>query len=176
MILVCQLVTGPTPLGANPLTEALWQGEARQIHAAMIAKGYTQLAADWDAFYPSFHSKYPKYSPSQALSVFVGTEAAQGIAGATAQTGGLLGQIPGAAAKGAENVYANPLTAIGTFFGNLMNPNTWLRVAEVLAGLMILYVALKASMTPGGVPVASRKASHTFKDSSKWVAKKVIFK
>lgn len=172
MILVLQL----TPAGTNQFNELLWQQQAQQITKEMLAKGYTQLASDWQSFYPGFHRAHPQYSPSQVLSAFVGTEAAQGIGKAVGQTGSLLGQIPQAAATGAEKVYANPLTAVGTFFGNLMNPHTWLRVAEVLAGMMILYVALKASMTPGGVPVASRKAGGTFKDSGKWIAKKVIFK
>jgi hypothetical protein len=147
-----------------------------QITSELQAKGDTQLASDWQGFYPGFHRQHPAYSPSQVLSAFVGVEAAQGIGSAVGKTGSTLGQIPGAAAKGAESVYANPLTAIGTFFGNLMNPNTWLRVAEVVAGIMILYVALKASMTPGGLPKAGKKTGGTVKDAGKFVAKKVILK
>jgi hypothetical protein len=74
---------------------------------------------------------------------------------------------------------ANPLDALkymANFFNALTQPQTWLRVAEVLVGGMLVYVALKATMTPGGVPVASRKASHTFKDTGKKLAKLAIEK
>ena len=172
MILVLQLA----PAGTTQFNELLWQQQAQQITSELQAKKDTQLASDWQSFYPAFHRQHPNYSPSQVLSVFVGVEASHGIGSAVTQAGSLLGQIPGAAAKGAESVYANPLTAIGTFFGNLMNPKTWLRVAEVLAGVMILYVALKASMTPGGVPQASKKTGGSLKGAAEYVGKKVIFK
>lgn len=173
MILILQL----TPAGTAPgFSELVWQQQAMQIDSELKAKGDTQLASDWEAFYPGFHRQHPQYSPTQVLSVFVGTEATHGIGSAIAQVGSLEGQVPGAAAKGAESIYANPLVAIGTFFGNLMNPHTWLRVAEVLAGMMILYVALKASMTPGGAPAATKKTGGSMKDAGKYIAKKAIFK
>lgn len=42
------------------------------------------------------------------------------------------------------------INAIGDFAARLTEPNTWLRVAEVAIGALLLYVSLKA-MFPGAV-------------------------
>lgn len=58
----------------------------------------------------------------------------------------------------------NPLTglaAIGDFFHRLTEANTWIRVGEVLAGVLVLYIGLKATVTPGGVNVAHQSAKKT---------------
>src|SRR5262249_5195499 len=119
---------------APQFNELLWQQQAQQIHRELVAKGYNELAARWNSFYPSFHRQHPGFSPEQALSVFVGQEAAKGVGNAAQQAGGLLGQIPGAASKGAENaLYSNPLNYlkdIGGFFNALTQASTWVRVAE----------------------------------------------
>jgi hypothetical protein len=76
-------------------------------------------------------------------------------------------------------VVTNPLDflkELADLAHRLTEPATWLRVAEVVAGLTILYVALKAVTTPGGAQVATRKAGSTFKDAGKYVTKKVVFK
>lgn len=50
--------------------------------------------------------------------------------------------------------------AIGDFFNRLTQGNTWLRVGEVVVGLMILYIGLKATtaQTPVGNAVKSATA------------------
>jgi hypothetical protein len=44
---------------------------------------------------------------------------------------------------------SSPLTSVNQFLGNLSNPNTWVRVAEFLAGGLILTVALNAVLRNG---------------------------
>jgi hypothetical protein len=133
----------------------LWQQEALQIYNAMLAKHDTQLAAEWKAFYPTFHQEHPQYSPQQVLSAFVGEVVAGGIGSAIGQTGSVLGEVPGAAAKGAENVVAtltNPLDWLkypADFFHRLTEASTWIRVGEFVVGGMLIYVGLKALLTPG---------------------------
>jgi hypothetical protein len=44
---------------------------------------------------------------------------------------------------------SNPLggiNAIGDFFNRLTQPNTWIRVGEVAAGLLLVYLGLSATM------------------------------
>ena len=38
------------------------------------------------------------------------------------------------------------INAIGDFFNRLTQPNTWIRVGEVAAGLLLLYLGLSATM------------------------------
>jgi hypothetical protein len=73
----------------------------------------------------------------------------------------------------------NPLDSLkflADFFHRLTQPQTWIRVTEVGIGALLIYLALKAVMTPGGVPVASRNAAHTFKDTGKKLAKLAVYK
>jgi hypothetical protein len=56
----------------------------------------------------------------------------------------------------------NPLSgvnAIGDFFNRLTQPNTWIRVGEVVAGLLLIYVGVNALMrdTAAGKAVQSAK-------------------
>jgi hypothetical protein len=78
------------------------------------------------------------------------------------------GQQPG----GPDSNLANPANdigaaanlagvgAIGDFFNRITEPNTWLRVGEVVVGLLILYIGLKATtaQTPVGNAVKSAAA------------------
>lgn len=53
------------------------------------------------------------------------------------------------------------LAAIGDFFARLTEANTWIRVGEFLAGGIILYVGLKAIVTPPGQKVSHQTAVKT---------------
>src|SRR5947209_7351456 len=58
----------------------------------------------------------------------------------------------------------NPLSglnAVGDFFYRLTEAQTWVRVAEVGAGVLLLYMGLKAVVTPGGQHVARRTVRDT---------------
>lgn len=62
------------------------------------------------------------------------------------------------AAKGATSALGG-VAAIGDFFNRLTEKNTWLRVGEVVAGLLLLYIGLKAVTT--GTPVGEAAKSVT---------------
>jgi hypothetical protein len=141
------------PASAN--NALLFSQTAIEITNAMKAQGYNQLASEWNAFYPNFHAQNPDLTAFQVESAFIGEAAAKGIAGAVGQTATAEGQIPGAAATGAENALANinPLSYLGNiadFFHRLTEGSTWLRVGEVLAGAMLIYVGIHASLQGSG--------------------------
>lgn len=60
---------------------------------------------------------------------------------------------------------------VADFLTRLTSPHTWLRVGEFTAGLLLLYVGLKAVITPGNAPVARQTVSRTAKTVAKRVAK-----
>jgi hypothetical protein len=63
-------------------------------------------------------------------------------------TGGLPVE-PGILPPDAFGHLSNPLAgvnAIGDFFNRLTQPNTWVRVGEVVAGVLLLYLGLSATM------------------------------
>lgn len=63
----------------------------------------------------------------------------------------------GQQAKGSLTNPLGGLAAIGDFFNRLTQANTWIRVGEVAAGVLLLYIGLKAatSGTPAGNAVRS---------------------
>jgi hypothetical protein len=70
------------------------------------------------------------------------------------------GPIVGGVTKATSDL--GGINAIGDFFNRLTEGNTWLRVGEVVAGLIILYIGLNAVMrgTPveGAVQTATKNA------------------
>lgn len=128
----------PTPTG-NPITSpaqftTVWTGnfqtDLNNVLKAMRAKGDTQLATQFRQWALQEHAKDPNIPVSRLLPEFIGIEAAGGIGTAIGQTGTLLGQIPGAAAKGAES--------LGGF-----NLGGWfLRIGEILLGLVLVGVGV----------------------------------
>lgn len=75
-------------------------------------------------------------------------EAATGLVGTKILKGwdGLIAELQvGATAVGSVGGIGNPLTglaAIGDFFGRLSEANTWLRVGEVLIGIILLGIGV----------------------------------
>ena len=158
VILVCQLAPGTTT-GFN---EMLWQQQAATATQDMLARGYSQLARDWRDFYPGFHIAHPGLSVNQVLSAFTATELAHGLRRALPPVANTLAEVPGAAAKAAESaILHNPLSGIADFFHRLTEASTWVRVGEVLGGFLLVYIGLKASMTPGGASVATQNVRKT---------------
>jgi hypothetical protein len=87
--------------------------------------------------------------------------AAAGLA-ATAPT------VPGAPAGGGDGI-TNPLggiAAIGDFFNRLTQPNTWIRVGEVVAGLLLVYLGLNAVMRDTSAGNAIQHAKETAKKTA----------
>jgi len=125
-------ITGPaqftTPWTGN------FQTDLNNVLAAMRAKGDTQLATQFRQFALQEHAKDPSLPVSTILSIFIGQAAAGGIATGIGQTGTTLGQLPGAAAKGA----ANAIESLGGF-----NLGSWfLRIGEILLGLVLVGVGV----------------------------------
>jgi hypothetical protein len=96
---------------------------------------------------------------------------------AKAQVAGLKAGIGAATPGGLPTVgpggnILNPVTdlggisAIGDFFNRLTEPNTWVRVGEVVAGLLLVYIGLNATMRD----TAAGKAINTAKNNVKKVA------
>jgi hypothetical protein len=88
-----------------------------------------------------------------------------GIAGQiTGETGGTIS----AAASNAANITGLP--AIGDFFNRLTQANTWVRVGEVVAGLILLYVGVNAltrdTAVGNAVNSANQAARHAVKDTA----------
>jgi hypothetical protein len=72
--------------------------------------------------------------------------------------------MPGSGGSGQGLTAGSPvnlggLAAIGDFFNRLTQANTWLRVGEVVAGLLLVYIGLNATMrnTAVGNAVSSAK-------------------
>lgn len=84
--------------------------------------------------------KYNK-QPTSQKNVGSQTGAANAPSGISGPTPGFTGGI------------ANPLNDLNSFFSNLSNANTWLRVGEVVLGIVLIAVGL-ARMT-NAVPIAT---------------------
>jgi hypothetical protein len=87
-----------------------------------------------------------------------------GAATGAAQDPGILtnpsGNIPG------SPTLSNPLggiNAIGDFFNRLTQPNTWIRVGEVAAGILLVYLGLSATMRGTEAQRAVQSVKHAGK-------------
>lgn len=93
---------------------------------------------------------------------------------AKAQVAGLKAGIGAATPGGLPTVgpggnIANPfsnlggINAIGDFFNRLTQPNTWVRVGEVGAGILLIYLGLSATMRNTEVAKQARQVKSTAK-------------
>jgi hypothetical protein len=118
-----------------PVSDTKWTGNFQVdlnnfVNAANKA-GYHDLARQFRIYALQQHAKHPELSVQQLLSAFLATELGGALSTGIGQTGTLLGQVPGAAAKGAEDV-------IGKF-----NVGSWfLRIGEILLGLVLIGVGV----------------------------------
>jgi hypothetical protein len=132
-------------------------------YAAQFDKSYPGKNAG--AAYTDYANAHPSLSPTQASSAFALEIALSGIdkaiASAVTGVGKLTGATPGGIVAGAKAVsQLNPLTgldAIGNFFNKLGDASTWIRVAEVAVGLLLIAVGI-AELTKA-VPLATKIAS-----------------
>ena len=126
--------TGGTPINASQYT-SVWTGnfqtDLNHVIAAMNAKGDKQLAIQFRQYALQTHSQHPELSVQQLLNAFVASELAGAVSTGVGQTGTLLGQLPGAAAKGAENAFHG------------LNLGSWfLRIGEILLGIVLIGVGV----------------------------------
>ena len=111
-----------------------FQQQLNAILNEMHAKGDTQLAQQFQVYALQQHALHPTFTAQEILQAFLSVELGGGLAAGIGQTGTDLGQIPGAAAKGAEN-------AVETLGG--FNLGSWfLRIGEILLGLVLVGVGV----------------------------------
>jgi hypothetical protein len=108
----------------------------------------TKYGPSAGAGYVAYAEANPGLTPEQAANNYLETILVKGLdTGLATGVGGAgtaLGQIPGAAAKGASTVYQNLnpaqwLNKIGNF---LSSRGTWVRIAEGVLGLALVLVAV----------------------------------
>ena len=136
-----------------------------EVESQMVLDGYTQAQiAAFAAWYAAAVARDPALTPLDGYTIWAaGTD----LSGGVGQVGGLLGQVPAAAAsslqgttavKAANSVAAavsNPLDFlrnIGAFFDKLSEASTWLRIGEFLLGAALVVVGISklASGTAAG--------------------------
>lgn len=109
----------------------------------------------------------PLLATALANSGWVGF-ATQSAAEAYAHSG-VGGAARGAASdvnKGATTALGG-INAIGDFFNRLTEANTWIRVGEVVAGVLILYIGLKATTSNTAVGNAVKQTTAPVKKAAK---------
>lgn len=117
----------------NPNSKQLNQGQTEAYYEDLLRRDPKWGPKYADA-YANYVKAHPGHTPYEELMLFVSEITAKGIAKVTQETSGLLGQIPQAAAKGAEN-------AINTLGG--FNLTSWfLRIGEILLGLVLIGVGI----------------------------------
>lgn len=104
--------------------------------------------------YANFNKAHPERTPYENVAAFTSEIIAKGLGKVTVETTQLLGQIPGAAAKGGAKAITNidkvlkapwsAATAIPRFLSMLTNANLWIRVAEIAAGLILMGIGVNA--------------------------------
>lgn len=131
MALTPQQAQQPT----TPTTEA-------ETIAIVTAKYGAAIGAKFKTWYDAALKQDKNLTPDQATVTFL---VGEGLSTNLGTAGEALGAVPGAAAKGASNAYksltSGPLSgieAIGAFFNTLGQGSTWIRVAKVVIGGVLL--------------------------------------
>jgi len=116
-----------------------WNADLQAILSAMRAKGDNQLASEFSSYAQTFHAQYPQYTAQQAIDAFLATNLGKSLAAGLGGTTAVLSQLPGAAAKGAENAVSNLDVFKGLNLGSLI-----LRIGEVILGVVLVGIGLNA--------------------------------
>lgn len=128
----------PTPTGGTPIITqqtSKWSGNFQTdlnnfVNAANKA-GDKQLATQFRAYALQQHALHPELSVQQILSMFTATALGGALVTGIGQTGTVVGQVPGAAAKGAEEAFKG------------LNLGSWiLRIGEILLGIVLVGVGV----------------------------------
>jgi hypothetical protein len=154
-------MTFPTPTGAAPGGAAALVSLNNQSEAYYQSVFTSHWGAQAGQAYAAFNAANPQDTPYQNAQVFIARILAQGLASAIASVGGLVGQVPGAVADAASNTTAvkaagaawDAATAIPRFLSMLTSGNLWIRVGEVVAGLILLGIGVNALFR--GKPMAA---------------------
>lgn len=125
----------PSPTGGIPintqLTSTNFQQDLQRFVNQANAQGDKQLAIQFRAYALQQHALHPTLTVQQLLSAFVATELGGALSTGIGQTGTTLGQLPGAAAKGAENAFHG--LDLGSWF---------IRIGEILLGIVLVGVGV----------------------------------
>lgn len=157
-------MTFPTPTGAAPTGAGSFvslNDQSESYYQAIFTQHWGAAAGK---AYAAYNAANPSNTPYTNAKLFEASVFAQGLAKAIAQAGGVVAQVPGAAAKGAANAVStltSPLSgiaAIGDFFQRLTQASTWIRAAEVLLGLGLIIVGLAELAKGTSVGRAAAKA------------------
>lgn len=154
--------------------------EARAV-AIVTAKYGIKTGAGFRKWYDAARKKDPQITPAQAVDAYItGTAISGGIAAA----GGAVGQLPGAAAKGAETAVSNlspggsspacalRVPAIGVFGGQCIISKTALRA--LVGGLVLTgagVVGITGAVILAAYGLNSTQAGQALKKSAGTVAK-----
>lgn len=152
----------------------------------------TQAASDYEA-YAAAHSRYtagqafiawlfkklgPALGATLGLSMAATGKAANQIASGTVSGLDKTGQNRLDQALGhLEQAVTSPvdaltgINAIGDFFNRLTQSATWVRVGEVVAGGLLLYLGLKAVVAPSGANVGRQTVKSTASNIASGVKK-----
>lgn len=133
-----QQLPGPGQITGPAQFTTVWTGnfqtDLNRVISEMNAKGYKQLAVQFRAYALQQHAQHPELTVQQLLNAFVASELAGALSTGIGQTGAVLGQVPGAAAAGAEKA----VESLGGF-----NLASWfLRIGEILLGLVLIGVGV----------------------------------
>lgn len=141
---------GRGPGGAARTQYTICEGTFGQCSALPDGGGISGPYFTLDAAYAAWKAE-PQNKDTSTLD-----EIRQALGGAL---GGAIGNLPAGVQAGAGNI-PNPLAglaAIGDFFQRLTQASTWIRVAEVLLGLILL--AAGTARITRAIPAATRIAA-----------------
>lgn len=134
-------------------TPAIGISAASYTTTNTVAYWRAAIAQKWGAkagsAYVSYNSAHPASDPQANANDFIeivlvsGLDAA--IAAGTTGASAELGALPGAAAKGAASAVST-LTNPASWIAALFQSAIWLRVAEAVAGLILLGIGLNAML------------------------------
>jgi hypothetical protein len=117
----------------------------------------------------------PLIGRSLILAGYIGpynwANAQAAVAGAKLGAGTGAGNAIGTAQGAGQAANLGGLGAIGDFFNRLTQPNTWVRVGEVAAGVLLLYLGLNATMRGTAAGNAVQSATRTAKKVAEVVPK-----
>lgn len=135
-----------------PISELFGIHPGVSSRQAQVQAYYQQfLDADGQSIatgYLNWAGNHPTEDAATAAQAFADSLAARGIGNAVSAAGNAVGKAQGqintGTAKGLENASASlsSLTAVPNFLSRLTSPNTWLRVAEVGLGIMLILIGI----------------------------------
>jgi len=155
--------SGGSPTARNPEgpehAEGAWQIKGQLVRgnpfspevsaANAVAKYKAGGFKEWTTFTSGAYKKYLGSGSSSTPELIEG-ESSIPVVGAV---GGFLTNLGKNTAE-SVNEALNPLSPVESFLGALVNPTTWLRVAEGVGGIILFMVGLK-TLTRGSVGVPS---------------------